>query len=128
TVVVRVDALGRRALFATKVDPVPVLPAWRERVGMYTYQAQPDEQSILDGFRLFIGDTGALMAQPIPARHTPELPATFILRPLPDGSMVVDGLGRTHGTRLFIEADNALRIDGGRFVRTRVSYSTATAP
>jgi CubicO group peptidase (beta-lactamase class C family) len=118
-VVVRIDVLGRRALFATKYDPVAAPAAWRSRVGVYTYQAGPDEQPILEGFRLYIGKTGALMAQPLPARHAPEPPVSFALRPLPDGSMAVEGLGRTHGTRLSIDEGNVLNIGGGRFVRKR---------
>ncbi len=115
TIVVGVGADGRRRPFASKYEPVPAPPIWRKRVGTYVYQPGPNEDPVLRGLELYVGTSGALMARSLPTEVAPELPESFALRPVEDGSMVVEGLGRTHATRLTVDERGDLHVSGGRF-------------
>lgn len=107
---------GRFALIGTRLEPVPIPPAWHQRLGTYRYTG--DDPFLAQQFKAvrLIEDAGLLLAE---VEAGPES-TCLALAPVDDGQAVVRGLGRGRGDTVHARqesADTVLYTSGMRFVR-----------
>jgi hypothetical protein len=106
--------------FASRFEPVRASPEWRERVGQYLHRVEEGETPVLRGLAIEMAPTGGLRLRPLlaPGSGGPEVsPNAFVVRPLSDSTLVVEGLGRVHATRLRFDSRGDLYAHGVRFIR-----------
>lgn len=111
---------GRFALIGTRLEPVPIPPAWRQRLGTYRYTG--DDPFLAQQFKAvrLIEDAGLLLAE---VEAGPES-TRLALAPVDDGQAIVRGLGRGRGDTVHARqegADTVLYTSGMRFVRQVVA-------
>jgi CubicO group peptidase (beta-lactamase class C family) len=107
---------GRFTLIGTRLEPVPIPPAWRQRLGTYRYVGtDPFLAAQFKAVRL-IEDAGLLLAE---VEAGPES-TRLALAPAGDTEAIVRGLGRGRGDTIRAHqegADTVLTTNGMRFVR-----------
>lgn len=107
---------GRFTLIGTRLEPVPIPPAWRQRLGTYRYIG--DDHFLAVQFKAvrLIEDAGLLLAEVEAGPENTHL----ALAPVNDEEAIVRGLGRGRGDTVHARqegADTVLYTSGMRFVR-----------
>lgn len=107
---------GRFTLIGTRLEPVPIPPAWRQRLGTYRYTG--DDPFLAQQFKAvrLIEDAGLLLAEVDAGPESTRL----ALAPVDDEQAIVRGLGRGRGDTVLAcqeSADTVLYTSGMRFVR-----------
>lgn len=109
---------GRFSLVGTRLDPLPLPPAWKARLGVYRYVGgDPFLAAQMGEVRLFEQD-GLLL---VDAQAGGES-AQMALAAVSDTEAIVRGLGRSRGDTVRASqegADTVLHYSGMRFVRQR---------
>lgn len=107
---------GRFTLIGTRLKPVPIPPAWSQRLGTYRYTG--DDPFLAKQFMAvrLIEDAGLLLAE---IEAGPES-TSLALAPVDDEQAILRGLGRGRGDTVHARqegTDTVLYASGMRFVR-----------
>lgn len=107
---------GRFTLAGTRLDPVPIPPAWKQRLGTYRYDgSDPYLAAQIQSARVFEED-GLLLVELSAGTERTRL----ALAPVNDHEAILRGLGRGRGDTVYARqqgADTVLLHAGTRFVR-----------
>ena len=108
---------GRFTLAGTRLDPVPIPPAWKDRLGTYRYDGgDPYLATQIRSARLYEED-GLLLVELAAGTDSTQL----ALAPVNDQEAILRGLGRGRGDTVHASQEGAatvLQQGGMRFVRT----------
>ncbi len=108
---------GRFTLAGTRLDPVPIPPAWKDRLGTYRYDGgDPYLVTQIRSARLYEED-GLLLVELVAGADSTQL----ALAPVNDQEAIIRGLGRGRGDTVHATQEGAatvLQQGGMRFVRT----------
>lgn len=107
---------GRFALVGTRLDAVPIPPAWQRRLGTYRYAGDDPFLAAQIGEVRLIEEAGLLLAEVAAGPESTRL----ALAPVDDEQAIVRGLGRGRGDTVQARqegADTVLYSSGMRFVR-----------
>lgn len=80
-----------RLVVGTRIHPVPIPPAWRQRVGRYEILDLPEDEVFVDRLRLSVQDEFLVVTGRVTKPKPVEF--AFALEPLSDTEAVVMGLG-----------------------------------
>lgn len=87
-----------RMVVGTRIHPVPIPSAWRQRVGRYEILDLPEDEVFVDRLRLSVQDEFLVVTGRVTKPKSFEF--TFALKPLSVTEAVVMGLGFGHGETL----------------------------